>query len=103
MSEAREFGAALSGNRKRNHEFTAIQRAAMCAKLSEGKSYRAVALEFNTSTSTAHSIFKRWIINQMFETKPRKGRPKKSKPAPIETSNVTSDSQKAEGDDESSG
>lgn len=85
MPEAREFGAVLSGNRKGNHKFTAIQRAAMCAKLSEGKSYRAVALEFNTSASTAHSIFKRWKNSQTFETKLRKGRPKKSKPTPTET------------------
>ncbi|KAL7952455.1 hypothetical protein V8C34DRAFT_118868 [Trichoderma compactum] len=81
MSERREFGTIISGNRRRNCEFTPVQRSAMCAKISEGKSYRAVALEFNTSPSTAHGIFKKWKNNQTFDSKPRKGRPKKLTPA----------------------
>ncbi|UKZ61081.1 uncharacterized protein TrAtP1_002353 [Trichoderma atroviride] len=89
MPEAQEPGAALISNRKRNHEFTAVQRAAICAQISEGKSYRVVAVEFNTSSSTVFNMFKRWKKNQTHESKPRKGRPKKSKPTPIETPTET--------------
>jgi transposase len=83
MSETREFGTIISGNRRRNCEFSPVQRSAICAKISEGKSYRAVATEFNTSPSTAHAIFKRWKNDHTVDPKPRKGRPKKLTPAEV--------------------
>ncbi|PTB44828.1 hypothetical protein M441DRAFT_183564 [Trichoderma asperellum CBS 433.97] len=70
----------------------------MCAKISVGKSYRAVAHEFNTSASTAYAIFKRWKDNETFDSKPRKGRPKK--PTLTEASSAGKDCERAEGDDE---
>lgn len=98
MPRNHEFGTVISKRRKKNPEFTAIQRAAMCAKISEGKSYRAVALEFNTSPSTAYAIFKRWKNNETLDSKPRKGRPKK--PTLTEASGAGKDCERAEGDDE---
>lgn len=83
MPETREFGTIISGNRQKKQGFSPVQRAAIYAKISEGKSYRVVATEFNTSPSTAHDIFKRWKTNQTFESKPRKGRPKKLTPAEV--------------------
>lgn len=77
MPPRRSFGTEISANRQRNHEFTPVQKSAMCAELSSGKSYRNVARQFNTTPSTTHKIFNRWKTDQTLEKKPRSGRPHK--------------------------
>ncbi|GAO15952.1 hypothetical protein UVI_02039730 [Ustilaginoidea virens] len=73
----RAFGTEISGNRQRNHEFSPVQKAAIVAELSQGKTHRAVATAFNTSPSTTYRIFKRWKEDATLENKPRSGRPPK--------------------------
>lgn len=75
MESERSFGTEISANRRRNCEFTPVQKAVMVEKLSSGKSHRNVAAEFNTTPSTTHAIFKRWRVDKTLEKKPRSGRP----------------------------
>lgn len=77
MPGNRIFGTEISGNRQRNHKFSPVQKAAIVAELSQGKTHRAVAAAFNTSPSTTHRIFKRWKEDATLENKPRSGRPPK--------------------------
>ena len=77
MPGNRIFGMEISGNRQRNYEFSPVQKAAIVAELSQGKTHRAVAAAFNTSLLTTHRIFKRWKEDATLENKPRSGRPPK--------------------------
>lgn len=81
MPSERTFGTEISANRQRNHEFTPVQKAAMCSELSSGESHRSVAMRFNTTPSTTHRIFKRWKDHKTLENKSRSGRPHKLTPA----------------------
>ena len=74
MPGNRIFSTEISGNRQRNYEFSPVQKAAIVAELSQGKTHRAVAAAFNTSPSTTHRIFKRWKEDATLENKPRSGR-----------------------------
>ncbi|CAG9947911.1 unnamed protein product [Clonostachys rosea f. rosea IK726] len=77
----RAFGTEISANRQRGCQFSPEQKAAMCAELWAGKTYRAVAEEYNTTASTAYGIFKRWQNTRSFDIAPRSGRPPKLTPA----------------------
>jgi transposase len=77
MARVRQFGTEISANRRRNCEFTPVQKSAMCCDLSGGKSYRAVAGIYNTSPSTVYKIFQHWKNEKTLENKPRSGRPGK--------------------------
>lgn len=83
MPPQRSFGAEICANRQRNHEFSPIQKAAMCAKKDGGASYRAIAKEFTTSPSAVHRIFERWKSHQTLDNKPRSGRPDKLSKAEV--------------------
>lgn len=88
MSETRAFGAAISGDRQFNKEFSEIAKAAIVTMLHAGKSARAVAREFNTSHSTVLAINKRWKSHQTVAKKPRSGRPRKNPKAKVSTEKV---------------
>jgi transposase-like protein len=55
----RAFSTEISANQQRGYQFSPEQKAAICAELWAGKTYRAVAEEYNTTASTAYGIFKR--------------------------------------------
>jgi transposase len=76
-SNPRVFGTIISGNRQRNCEFPPEARGAMVALRYEGKSYSALATQFNTTKSTVWNIVKRFQTDQTTSPKPRKGRPVK--------------------------
>jgi transposase len=79
----RAFSTEISANQQRGYQFSPEQKAAICAELWAGKTYRAVAEEYNTTASTAYGIFKRWQNTRSFDIAPRSGRPPKLTPAEV--------------------
>jgi transposase-like protein len=74
IPNARCFGTEISGNRQYNHEFSSEARAAILAKLEDGKSLRAIAREFNTTHSSIQYIKQHWIKSHTTLNSTRKGR-----------------------------
>jgi transposase len=73
----RAFGTVISGNRRPNCEFPPEARGAIVALRLEGKSYGALATEFNTTKSAVWKIVNRFQTDQTISPKPRTGRPAK--------------------------
>lgn len=75
MGRQSHFGVEISGNRRKYHEFSLAARAAMLAKLDEGKSQRQIAKEFHTTHKTVGSIKRRWDELGTAARARRSGRP----------------------------
>lgn len=75
MPSRRRFGTEITGNRRYNHEFSSEARAAIIAKMDEGKSLRSVAREFKTTHGTIQYIKQHWQLTHTTRDNPRSGRP----------------------------
>jgi len=74
----RTFGTEISGSRRRNSELSIEQRVSILASLSAKQSVTKIAEDHNVSRQTVYNTRDRWQRDQLFKSRPRKGRPPKS-------------------------
>jgi transposase len=67
----------LCAKRKRNKEFSEVDKALIVREIETGRSYRAVADDAMTSPSTVHQIVQRWRTQRTLAQKRCTGRPRK--------------------------
>ena len=75
MPEIRQFGLAISGNRRRKEELSPEDRAEILAAVSSGKSQQSVARDFNASPSSITYTINHWNTHHTLKSQARKGHP----------------------------
>ena len=76
MSNLRQFGIEITGNRCKSEESSPIVRASICSCVAAGQKITTVARAFSVTRQSGYNTLERATTASPFISRPRSGRPR---------------------------